>query len=499
MSETLEQFKAYLNKLDRYNQVTTQMAWDMYTQTPKKGYGYKIDAITYFSTEAFKLGTSDELGRLYEKMSEPEEYNALSEAMKLTVRRGRKEYEKKKMVPADFYEELVKASNISQKVWEEAKRNSDFDMFCPHLQKMIDMQAKLARYIEPDKEVYDTMIDMYEEGMDSATIDRLFSEMKEALVPLLKKIMEKPEPDSSIFTGSYDINRQKDVSAYLLSYIGFDKEAGAMAESEHPFTLGFGRSDVRVTNHYYENEAINAMFSAIHEGGHAIFEQGVDEIYEKTAAERIDLLGLHESQSRFYENILGRNINFWKPVYEKVGEYLPKFQEISLEQFNREINHVKPSFIRTEADELTYNFHIILRYELEKAIFRDGVKARELPALWNDKMEEMLGICPSNAAEGILQDTHWSDGSFGYFPTYLLGTIYDGMFLEAMEKKIGSADDILAEGRISEITDWLHENIHKYGSLRTSLETVREVCGKEITAAPIIRHFTEKYTRIYGL
>lgn len=499
MSEALEKFKEYRNKLEQYGQVITQMSWDMYTQTPKKGFGYKIEAITYFSTELFKLSTSEELGKLYEELSRPEEYEALDEAMKLTVRRGKRDYDRDKKIPVSFYEEYVKEANISQKVWEEAKRNADFDLFCPHLQKLIDMRAGIAKYYEPDKEVYDTLVDLYEEGMDSATIDRLFSDMKEALVPLLKKIMEKPEPDSSLFTGYYDINSQKELSDYLLSYIGFDKEAGATGESEHPFTMGFGPGDVRVTNHYRTDDAINAMFSTIHEGGHAIFEQGVNPAYEKTAAVHIDMLGLHESQSRFYENILGRNINFWKPVYAKVGECLPVFRNISLEQFNREINHVKPSFIRTEADELTYNFHIILRYEIEKAIFRDGVKARDLPALWNDKMEELLGIRPTNAAEGILQDMHWSDGSFGYFPTYLLGTIYDGMFLEAMEKDLGSVDTILAEGRIGEITAWLHEKIHRHGSMRTSLETVKAVCGKEVTAEPIIRHFTEKYTRIYEL
>lgn len=499
MSEALEKFKQYLNKQEQYDQVISQMSWDMYTQTPKKGVDYKIDAITYFSSEAFKLSTSEELGELYEKLLEPEEYNALDQAMQLTVRRGNKEYAQNKKIPSDFYAELVKQTNISQKVWEEAKQNSDFELFCPYLQKMIDMRGELAKYIAPEKEVYDTLIDMYEEGMDSATIDRLFMEMKAALVPLLKEIMKKPEPDNKIFTGIYDRNRQKELGAFLLSYIGFDKDAGVMAESEHPFTMGFGPRDVRVTNHYKEQDA-DAMFSIIHEGGHAIFEQGINPDYEKTAAVNLDnLMGLHESQSRFYENILGRNINFWKPIYDKVREYLPQFETISLEQFYREINHIKPSFIRIEADELTYNFHIILRYEIEKAIFRDGVKAVDLPALWIDLMEEMLGICPTNPSEGILQDMHWSSGSFGYFPSYLLGTIYDGMFLDSMEKEIGNVDTLLAEGRISEITAWLHDKIHRHGSMRNSLETIKEVCGKEITAEPIIRHFTDKYTRIYEL
>lgn len=499
MSKTLELFKSYLDKMEQYKQVTTQLTWDMYTQTPEKSYPYKVDAITYFSTEAFKLSTSQEVGEMLEKLSTPEEFNALDEAMQLTVKRNKRDYDQGKRIPTEFYEEIIRESNISKKVWEEAKQKNDFALFCPYLQKMIDLRAQLAKYMEPEKQVYDTLIDMYEEGMDSETIDRLFSEMKENLVPLLMKIMEKPEPDASLFMGNYDISKQKELSSFLLSYIGFDHQAGVMGESEHPLTVGFGPRDVRVTNHYSKDEVVNAMFSIIHEGGHAIFEQGVNLAFEKTSAAAINLLGLHESQSRFYENILGRNINFWKPIYDKLCLYFPAFENISIEQFYREINHVKPSFIRTEADELTYNFHIILRYELEKAIFRDGVKAEELPALWNQKMEELLGVCPQDASQGILQDMHWSDGSFGYFPTYLLGTIYDGMFLEAIEKDLGNIDSILAEGKVMEITEWLRKNIHQYGSMRNSRETIQAVCGKEVTAGPIIQHFKEKYTAIYGL
>lgn len=498
MSEKLEQLKQYLNQMEQYRQIMAQMDWDMHTQTPKKGYDYKIDAITYFSGERFRIATSEETGKLFEEMASPEEYEALDDVMKLTVRRGKRDYDRDKRVPADFYQEMVRASNVSGKAWEEAKQKSDYALFCPHLQKMIDYTRRYVAYMEPDKDVYDTLLDMYEEGMDSATIDRLFLQMKEELVPLLRKIMEKPEPDNGCFAGDYDIGRQKELQAYLLSYIGFDKEAGVTGESEHPFTMEFGPGDVRVTNHFDKHEAVNAMFSAIHEGGHAIFEQGINPDYVKTAAADIGM-GMHESQSRFYENILGRNINFWKPIYDKVGEYLPRFKDIPLDTFYREINHVHPSFIRTAADELTYCFHIILRYEMEKAIFRDGVNAEALPAMWNDKMEELLGIRPANAAEGILQDVHWSDGSFGYFPTYLLGTIFDGMFLEAMEKELGSVDVLLSAGRIGEITGWLHEKIHKHGGMRTAAETIRGVCGREVSAEPIVRYFKKKYTEIYGL
>lgn len=499
MTETLQKFKDYLEVMSHYEHVVTQLQWDMQTQTPKKGYDNKVEVMTYFSSEVFRMQTAEEYGQMLNALSEESVFEQLDEGMQVTVKRRKKSFEEDKRIPKDFYEEMVRACAHSEKAWEEAKEKEDFELFAPHLQKMIDYSRQLVGYTKPDMDVYDALLDMYEEGVDSETVDRLFTELKEGLVPLLKRIAAKPEPDTSQFEGSYDIGKQRQWCEFLLHYIGFDMEAGVMGESAHPFTTGFGPKDVRVTNHYRENDPIDAMYSMIHEGGHGIFEQGVDACYENTDVAKIDFLGLHESQSRFYENILGRNINFWKPIYEKLGEYLPKFKEISLEDFYREINHVVPSYIRTMADEVTYSLHIILRYELEKAIFREGVEAKELPKMWNDKMEELIGIRPTNDAEGILQDIHWAGGSFGYFPTYALGNIYDGMFLEAISEDLGDIDTILAEGRVKEITKWLHEKIHKYGSLRTSKEVIEKVCGKEISAKPILKYFEEKYTKLYEL
>lgn len=499
MENRFEKFQKYWEKLEYYKHVTTQLQWDMQTQTPTKGYDNKVEVLTYFSSQAFQMQTCEEYGQLLKELLQEKELEKQDEAMQVTLKRAWKEYEENRRIPADFYEEMVRASSHSQKAWEEAKKKKDYSIFCPHLQKMIEYRRKLMEYTRPDMDVYDAMLDSFEEGMDSETIDRLFGELKEGLQPLLQEIAKKKKPDRNRFCGTYLKHSQQAFSTFLLEYIGYDREAGVMGESEHPFTIGFGPKDVRVTNHYCEEEAINAMFSIIHEGGHAIFEQGVDEKYEKTALTEINFLGLHESQSRFFENILGRNINFWRPIYKKLGEYLPQFQKIALEDFYREINYVTPGLIRINADEVSYSMHIILRYEIEKAIFREGVEAKDLPKLWNDKMEELLGVRPQNDAEGILQDTHWSDGSFGYFPTYALGNIFDGMFLEKLEEELGDVDIILAEGRIKEITAWLHEKIHKYGSLRTGKEVVEYVCGKSISAGPILKYFEEKYTKLYDL
>lgn len=499
MSETLQQLKEYLNKMNQLSHATTLLYWDMRTNMPKMGFEGHVNALTYFSTEQFVMGTSEELSNMLDILATPEEFEQLDDVMKFTVTKMKRELDKERKIPKEFFEEFVKVQAESEHAWEEAKNASDFSIFEPHLEKLIEMTKQKCAYTDPEKEVYDVLLDQFEEGMDSATIDRLFEELKESLIPLVQKILKAKQPDESKLKGHYDINAQRELQWKLLEYIGFDRNKGTVGESEHPFTLNFSPNDVRVTNHFFEEDALSAIFSAIHEGGHAIFEQNVNPEFDGTVAASCCYMGIHESQSRFFENILGRNKNFWIPIYGTVQELLPKFQEISLDDFYKEINHVRNSMIRTEADEVTYCFHIILRYEIEKAIFRDGVKVSELPALWNKKMQEYLQITPANDAEGILQDMHWSDASFGYFPSYLLGSIYDGMFLEQLEEELGNVDNILAEGRIKEIVEWLNKKIHVYGSTRLPKEVIKQVCGKELSAEPLVRYFTKKYHEVYEL
>ena len=499
MSETLDKLQQYLKKMQQFDHVTTLLYWDMRTNTPKEGFEGHSDALTYFSTERFELATSDELKNLLDTLAAPEEFEALDDKWKFIVSKMKEQMDRDRRIPKDFYESFVKAQSESENAWEEAKEKSDFSIFAPHLEKLIGMVTKMTEYTDPGKDVYDALLDQYEKGMDKATIDGLFEQLKKELIPLVQKVLAAKQPDDSKFHATFDVNAQKEVQKLLLSYIGFDWNKGTTGESTHPFTLNFSSKDVRVTNHFYEHDPLSAMYSAIHEGGHAIFEQNVNPDFDGTIAGGCFYMGIHESQSRFYENILGRNKNFWSPVYDKVQEKLPQLKDISLDEFYHEVNHVRNSLIRTEADELTYCFHIILRYEIEKAIFDEHVKVEDLPALWNAKMQEYLQITPENDAEGILQDMHWSDGSFGYFPSYLLGSIYDGMYLDAVQEELGSVDTLLAEGKIGEITKWLNEKIHQYGSTREPKEVIEKVCKKEVTAEPLVRYFKEKYTKVYAL
>ena len=494
----LEEYKKINKELSFMNHAINLMYWDMQTIAPEGGKDRLSESITYFSTEVFKKFTSDEYYKLVCDLSEPAEFDKLDDVMKFDIKKTRKDLDEMRRIPADFYEEYVKTTTASSMIWPKAKQTSDYSLYEEPLKNTIEAVKKYQKYKHPDMEVYDSLIDQFEEGMDTKTIDRVFGELKEELVPLLDEILKKPQPDHNKFNMFIPAHKQAELCKMLVEYMGMDMNRFAQAETEHPFTTGIAPGDVRITNHYHENDIIQPIFSAIHEGGHALFDQNIDRKYDDTAGAQVNMMGLHESQSRFYENILGRNINFWKPIWPKVLEIIPEFKDITLEEFVREINHVQNSFIRTEADELTYCLHVILRYDIERAIFIDGADVKDLPMMWNDLMEKYLHITPRNDAEGILQDMHWSDASFGYFPSYLLGSIYDGMFLEAIENDLGSIDDILAAGDIKKITKWLNENIHQYGATRTSKEVLNAVCHKELSAQPLIRYFKEKYKKIYG-
>lgn len=485
--------------MNYYDYVTTALYWDMDTNMPDKGFERNADTSTFFATEGFKMQTAPELKEMLEGLLRPEEFDALDDNWKFIVKRMKRSYDENERVPVDFYSEYMQNRSESERAWQDAKRANDFSIFAPYLEKTIEYEKKMVGYTHPGKEVYDAMLDMYEEGMNSATIDRIFEELKKDLIPLVRAITSKPHAPNPKFGRRYSLESQRACQKLLLEYIGFDFEKGAVGETEHPFTINFSCNDVRVSNHFREENVIDPMFSAIHEGGHAIFEMNVAPELDGTVGGSCSYMGIHESQSRFYENILGRNINFWIPVYDKVQKLIPELKDVSVEEFYAEINRVEAGLIRTMSDEVTYGLHIIIRYEMEKAIIRDNVPVDELPALWNKKMEEYLGITPDCDADGILQDMHWSDGSFGYFPSYLLGSIYDGMYLDELEKELGPVDDILRSGRILDITHWLNEKIHKYGSTRLPAEVIADVCHREVSAEPLMRYFRNKYSKLYDI
>lgn len=497
--EVFEKFLAVYREMKNYELAASRIHWDMETVAPKKAIKREIEVLTFLRTKIFAMSTDPEYGSWLHTLMEPENFDALEPVWRYTVRKKAKQYDNFINIPAEFYKKTVSDRATSEHKWQEAKRTNNFALWAPYLKQEIENAKQTCAYTDPGKDVYDTLISNREEGMTCETIDKVFDELKEGLKELLPRIFAKPEPDETKFHKHYDLDHQRAACRYLLQYIGFSFESGRMDEVEHPLTGGTGRNDVRVSNHYYEYDGVDPMFSIIHEGGHGLYNQNVAEELEGTDAEHAASAGLHESMSRFMENIVGRNLNFWKPIYADIQKLMPELKDITVEELYRKCNHVHPSPIRTRADEVTYCMHIILRHELEKIIFREDVDVMKLPEMWNDKMEELLGIRPANDQEGILQDLHWSAGYIGYFPTYLLGSIYDGMFLEAMEAELGPIDELLAKGGVLEVTGWLKENIHQFGGLYTAPEVIERVCHKPLSAKPLLRYFEKKYTEVYDL
>ena len=499
MIKAEEELRSYLAKMSDYAESAKCLSLDMSTIMPKKGFEKHRSALTRLSSELFNMNTSPSLKALVDELMKLENYKTLDAGMQYTVRRMNREFEEDSRVPAALHSQYVSEKALADKLWKEAKKAADYGIFKDQFQKVIDLKKEITSLKHPGEPIYNALLNECEEGMDIETYDRLFNDLKDTLIPLIKDILSKPEPDDSKFKVKYDLNHERKAQEYLLKYIGFDYDRGATLETEHPFTSAFSLNDVRVTNHFHEDTAIRPMFSSIHEGGHAIFMQNADPSFEGLPAETCEHAGLHESQSRFYENMLGHNINFWRPIYKDIREIVPEFKNVSLEEFNREINHVRNSFIRTCADEVTYCLHIIIRYELEKEMFVNNTPVERLRDMWNEKMHDYLGITPPDDSLGILQDMHWANNYYGYFPTYLLGSIYDGMFLNAVEAELGPVDAILAEGRILDITKWLNKKIHVYGGTRTPKDTIREVCHMEVSAKPLCDYFIKKYSKLYDI
>lgn len=495
--QKLTEFKDYLSRIEYLQSACGVLSWDLEVYIPDKGVPYRSEVLGYLSGELYKLQTS-------EKMKEYIDYflkvDDMDETTKAMVMNAKKEYEETKKLPEKrFIEYSILTSNAGS-VWQKAKGGSDYNLFKPYLEKIINFNKEFIGYWGYKECKYDTLLDLYEPGITVKKLDKVFGELKEAIVLLLEKIKASGvNINDEFFKKKFTKEEQRDFNEFILRKMGFDFEAGRVDESEHPFTTEFCNSDVRITNHYYENEFRSALFSAIHEGGHAIYEQDIPEDLKGTMLRHGVSMGIHESQSRFYENILGRSISFWQYFYPEAQKRFPQFKGVSLEDFYRGINTVKPSLIRTESDELTYSLHVIIRYEIEKAFINGEVGIDKLPELWNEKYEEYLGVRPENDTEGILQDMHWSGGSIGYFPSYALGNLYGAQFLKSMEKDIPDLYEKISKGELNVVHEWLKEKIHKYGSIYKPTELLKKVTGEELTARYFIEYLNKKYSKIYNI
>lgn len=503
MNKDFAALKPYLDKAIAMNTAMALFEWDTETLAPKAAVDQTAKILGVIAGESYNAIMNDEVrGIVYKLSDEIKEGKAadLTEVEKGIVKELKKDYERLEKIPAEEYQAYSELQAVGAARWAEAKNSDDFSKFMPTLKSLIEYNKKFALYrVKPGGKPYDVLLNDFEEGFNSEILDKFFNKLKEAIVPLLKKIKEKPQVEYDFLFKSYPVDKQKEFCKFIAEYLGFDMERGVIAESEHPFTNNLHNKDVRITNHFYENNIESAIFSIIHEAGHAIYEMNVPDELTLTPVGGGSSMGLHESQSRFCENIIGRNKAFWEPIYGRLVETFPEqLDGIDIDKFITAINRTEPGLIRTEADELTYSLHILVRYEAEKKIFNEDYPVEKLPELWNDLYEEYLGVRPVNYKDGILQDIHWAGGSFGYFSSYALGNAIGTQLYHQMKKEM-DFDDLLRTGRISDIIGWLKEKVHKYGKLKNTNEILLLATGEEFNADYYVEYLVEKFTKEYGL
>ncbi len=496
MSKTWEELKERLAEARALEEAMILFEWDNETLAPPAAMDQTARTVERLSGTYFKLMTDKRLGELLDAC----ESQSLDEDQQAILRAAKKKREELVKLPKEEYEAYTGLTARASSVWAKAREAEDFSQFAPVLEEILSYKKKFAACkAKEGQELYDVMLDDFEEGFSMEKLDRFFDLLKQELVPLLRKIRETGERiPAGFLKGDYPEDKQEELARFLAEYVGFDFDRGVMAVSAHPFTTALHNHDVRLTTHY-DSWVDHSLFSVIHESGHGIYEQGISDSLSQTAAGEGTSMGMHESQSRFFENMIGRNRAFWEPVYPKLQELFPsQLKDVSLEDFYRAINRVEPGPIRIEADELTYSLHIMVRYELEKALVAGEISVQELPERWAEKYEGYLGIRPETVSQGVLQDIHWSQGSIGYFPSYALGSAFAAQIYAHMETEM-DMEGLMRAGRLEVIRDYLRERIHRYGKGKDSRTLLKEMTGKEFEPACYVEYLKKKFGRIYGV
>ena len=468
--------------------------WDAATLgVPEKSVESRGEAAGWLYGESFRRFIAPDTLEAIETLESLD--NELNEYERAMTREAGRDYRKLKAVPPDEFEKNSALVAQAQVVWETAREKRDYEMMLPYYEKIFDYTRRLCDWYGYEKHPYDALLDDYERGANVEMLDGFFAALREKIVPLLKDIVKQGKQPKEI-TGLFDIGKQRNLMPWLTGITGYDRERGKVGEVEHPFCTTINRNDVRITTKYHENSILSSVYSIIHECGHAIYEQNMREDMDCYGLADCSSMGVHESQSRLYENMIGRSLAFAERLLPQLRNQFDYFNDWDEEMLYRAINIARPSLIRIEADELTYSLHIMIRYEIEKALVTGDIKTADLPGLWSDKYYELLGVRPNDVADGVLQDVHWSMGAVGYFPSYAVGTAYGTQMLHTIKKGI-DIDAAIRKEDISPITGWLKENVHEKGSLLMPDELLKKSTGESFDPNYYVDYLSEKFTKLY--
>lgn len=478
------------------------LGWDQEVYMPGAGAPYRAEQLSLLAGMCHQKFTDPQVGELIAQAGSSKTLTGdpFSDSA-VNLREWRRSYDRSKKLPQKLVEEMARISSNAQVEWVEARKANQFSRFQPWLEKIIGLTQEQAKCYGYTDHPYDALLEDYEPGLTTAKLNELFPPLKKNLAELVSKITSsKKQPDLSILKRPLPVEKQQAFCRVLAGSIGFDFEKGRIDVSAHPFTTGLGPNDTRITTRFEETNFENAFFSTLHEAGHGIYDQNLpgDAHYGTPRASAVSL-GIHESQSRLWENLVGRSLPFWKYFFPELKKAFPGiFDDLSVDQFYFAINHSAPSFIRTESDEVTYNLHVCLRYDIETALISGNLKAADIPAAWNNAMKQYLGVVPPTDTLGCLQDVHWSHGSFGYFPTYTLGNLYSAQFFAKANEDLGGLENKFEKGDFKPLKKWLNEKIHQHGQKYRAGELCKAATGKDLSSQPFLDHLNKKFGALYG-
>ncbi len=497
MKNAYDRFITMTREIRQLGTVAELLAWDQETYMPKKGIALRAEQLSTMASVAHERLSSDEFGTLLRQLDED-----IDDPVRATnIREMRRFYDRAVRVPAELVARIAKTTTLAKEAWVKAREASDFALFAPHLKELFELKRQMADCIGYQGERYDALLDEFEPGMTTAMVADIFASLRKPLADFVQRLADAPnQPDASIVRRHYPRAAQEAFGRRLAEAIGFDFDAGRLDVSTHPFCSGAGPLDVRMTARYYEDYVNASIFGILHETGHGLYEQGQSIEHCGTPTGAYVSLGIHESQSRLWENMVGRSRAFWEKFYPECQAAFPDaLTDTSLDAFHGAINCVGPSCIRVEADEVTYNLHIVLRFEIERALLDRRLDVKDVPDAWNEKMRTLLGITPANTAEGCLQDIHWSLGAIGYFPTYALGNLYAAQMFEAATEAVPDLEGAIRRGDTGVLLSWLRENVHAHGMRYRAAELIERVSGRPLSIEPFMNYIERKFAPIYDL